>query len=72
MVLWTASFFSAGIIYIMTYKGLSKENPDYGPYRTVLIMNDISLQAKFLNFLNVAYILYKSYKSNVKKHETES
>ena len=56
----------------MTYKGLSKENPDYGPYRTVLIMNDISLQAKFLNFLNVAYILHKSYKSNVEKHETES
>ena len=32
-------------------------------------MNDISLVAKFINFLNVAYVLYKSSKIQGLKHE---
>ena len=32
-------------------------------------MNDISLVAKFVNFLNVAYVLFKSSKIQSLKHE---
>ena len=33
---------------------------EFSPYRKVLILNDISLIAKFINFSNVAYVLHKS------------
>ena len=68
MVLWAGIWIWEVTIFIINVYKLHA----YEPYRKVLIMNDISLQAKFINFLNIAYILYKSSKMVDLKHEPQS
>ena len=68
MVLWAAIW----IWEVTTFITNIYELPEYEPYRKVLIMNDISLQAKFINFLNIAYIMYKSSKMVELRHEPQS
>ena len=56
LVVWTGVWVSQGVIFILNYQDLK----EYEPFRKILIMNIVSFCAKFVNFLIIAFILYKS------------